>query len=100
VIVTNHTPEMERLRAYLRIEWDPFRAWIDCNLDRVNAIGDLAELDGEEAAPVIRAQFVFERWMQSRAAGVAPRQPRDPGRNWTRIGWSLLTVAAALLLVG
>ena len=66
MILANPTPELLRLRKSLRIQWEPYRDWIDQNLERVQALAAAAERGGEESAPILRAQFLHETWGASR----------------------------------
>lgn len=61
MILTNITPELHRLRAALRIEWLPYRSWMDANFKKVQKIIDCAEPD-EEMAPLLRAQYIHDTW--------------------------------------
>lgn len=108
MILANPTPELARLRAALRVEWDPYRAWIDRNLERVNALADATEEEAEEPAPVLRAQYIFERWAYPTSA-VTPRHSvvrdqatRDVARIGAGLGWvkATLTIVLALAATG
>lgn len=104
MILTNLMPELVRLRTSMSIQWDPYRAWIDLNLERVNAIGDLAEAEGEEPAPIIRAQFVYENWMRDRTPQVTTRKVsrgqvgRDIAKTQSAVSWVKAGVIALLAL--
>lgn len=65
MILGNPAPELFRLRAsLLRHEhWPAYHAWIDANLDRVLAMSKAVKDAGDEPAPVLRAQYVYENWM-------------------------------------
>jgi len=62
MILDNPAPELQRLRAALRIEWPDYRAWIDRNIDAVNLLAELSEANGEEPSAMVRAQYIHETW--------------------------------------
>lgn len=99
VILGNPTPELMHLRAALRIDWDPYRAWIDHNLERVNRLADETEADGEQAAPAIRALFVFESWCVGQVAEPERRQiARDIAKAQAGVNWVKAVLVATLAL--
>jgi hypothetical protein len=90
VILGNPTPEFMRLRATTRLDSESFNAWSHRNSDRVNQLADMTEADGEQAAPVIRAQYIYENWA------------RDVARIRAGTGWvrAVLTAVLALSAIG